>query len=165
MAERPTAERLIAALSLRPLPVEGGWFRETYRSADAVGDRSAGTAIYFLLTPDTFSALHRLKTDEVYHFYLGDPVELLTLGPEGGRVTLLGSDVFGGQMPQLVVPHGVWQGSRLVPGGSFALLGTTMAPGFDFADFELGDRARLEVDYPAFAEWIRRLSAPDRPAG
>jgi uncharacterized protein len=162
MAERLTAERLIAALGLRPLPVEGGWFRETYRCPETVrrgaSERTVGTAIYFLLTPDTFSALHRLASDEVYHFYLGDPVELLTLGPDGGRVTALGPDLLGGQVPQFVVPRGVWQGSRLVPGGSIALLGTTMAPGFDFADFELGDRAQLAMDYPEFAEWVRRLT-------
>src|SRR5207245_2095434 len=96
-------------------------------------DRWAGTAIYYLLTPDTFSALHRLPTDEVYHFYLGDPVEMLQLWPDGsGRVGTLGQDVRAGQLLQVIVPRGVWQGSRLRPGGAFALLGTTMAPGFDF---------------------------------
>lgn len=163
MPTRTTAERLIAALGLKPLPVEGGYFRETYRSAAHHGDRSLATAIYYLLTPETFSALHRLPGEEMYHFYLGDPVELLALGPEGGRVTVLGSDVLAGQVPQLVVPGGVWQGSRLVPGGEFALMGTTMAPGFDFADYEPGHGARLAASYPAFIERIRGLTHAQEP--
>jgi predicted cupin superfamily sugar epimerase len=161
------AEQLIAALGLRPLPLEGGWYRETYRSAldlpaaalapRYAAGKSAGTAIYYLLTPDTFSALHRLPTDEVFHFYLGDPVEMLQLGPEGGRLFTLGPDVLGGQCVQAVVPAGTWQGSRLRPGGAFALMGTTMAPGFDFADYEPGDRARLAAEYPGWREWVERL--------
>ena len=104
-----TASRLIELLRLEPLPIEGGHFRQTWRSP-------AGTAIYYLLTddPDSFSALHRLPTDEVYHFYLGDPVEMLMLH-EAGRVehVTLGQDILGGQRVQHVVPHGVWQASRL----------------------------------------------------
>src|SRR5947209_1241626 len=152
----PTADEVIAALGLRPLPVEGGYYRETYRAAlrlpaDTLGPayaggRAASTAIYYLLTPDTFSALHRLPGAEVFHFYLGDPVEMLQLGPapaDGGRVVVLGTDLRAGQVPQAVVPGGVWQGGALAPGGRFALLGTTMAPGFEFADYQSGDRAAL----------------------
>jgi uncharacterized protein len=166
-----TADEVIAALGLRPLPVEGGYYRETYRAAlrlpaGALGPhyadaRAASTAIYYLLTPDTFSALHRLPGDEVYHFYLGDPVEVLQLGPapaDGGRVLTLGTDLRAGQAPQAVVPGGVWQGSALASGGRFALLGTTMAPGFEFADYEAGDRAALLATYPAFADRVRRLT-------
>jgi predicted cupin superfamily sugar epimerase len=164
-----TAAQLIAALDLRPLPLEGGYYRETYRSADQLpaaawggrfrGGKAAGTAIYYLLTPDTFSALHRLPTDEIYHFYLGSPVYLLQLLPDGGgRIATLGCDVLSGQSPQLVVPRGVWQGSYLADGGAFALLGTTMAPGFDFSDYEGGDHAALTMQYPAFADLIRRLT-------
>jgi uncharacterized protein len=164
-----TAEQLIAHLGLKPLPREGGWYRETYRAdlalpADALaphypGGRAAGTAIYYLLTPDTFSALHRLAGDEVFHFYLGGPVEMLQLDPRRGeaRVVVLGSDLLAGQRPQVVVPGGVWQGSRLRPGGAFALLGTTMAPGFDFADYEDADAAALAAAFPAFTESIHRL--------
>jgi predicted cupin superfamily sugar epimerase len=166
-----SADRLIAALDLRPLPREGGYYRETYRSADVLpaaplpagysGGRSMATAIYYLLTPETFSALHRLPADEVFHFYLGDPLEMLQLPPGGpGRVITLGTDLGAGQQPQLIVPRGVWQGSRLVPGGAFALLGTTMAPGFDFADYQAGDRASLRRDYPDFADLIERLTPP-----
>lgn len=165
-----TAAELIEALGLKPLPVEGGYYRETYRSAMSLparalapaysSGRPASTAIYYLLTPETFSALHRLPADEVYHFYLGDPVELLVLGPgEGrGKVIALGADVFAGQSPQVVVPGGAWQGSALRSGGSVALLGTTVAPGFEFADFEPGDRTRLSQDFPTFADRIRRLT-------
>lgn len=156
------AEELIRFLNLQPLPQEGGWYRETYRSAQpfSTAGRSAGTAIYYLLTPDTFSALHRLPTDEVFHFYLGDPVDMLQLGPapeDGGRIITLGPDLFAGQQVQTVVPAGVWQGSILRAGGAFALMGTTMAPGFDFADYEAADRDALMKQFPDFAEWICRL--------
>jgi predicted cupin superfamily sugar epimerase len=154
------AERLIAALGLAPLPLEGGWYRETHRaSVRLVGGKSASTAIYYLLTPDTFSALHRLPADEVFHFYAGDPVDLVQLGPAGeGRVLRLGSDVLAGQAPQVVVPAGVWQGSALTAGGEYALLGTTMAPGFDFSDYEAGERSTLLAAYPAWQAWIERLT-------
>jgi predicted cupin superfamily sugar epimerase len=170
MSVMPTAEELIRLLHLEPLPREGGWYRETYRSslqlpADVLGpyyraSRSAGTAIYYLLTPDTFSALHRLPTEEVFHFYLGDPVEMLQLGPnpdEGGRIVTLGPEIFAGQQVQTMVPAGVWQGSVLRAGGAFALMGTTMAPGFDFADYEAADRRAMLAAYPDFAERINRL--------
>src|SRR5437899_709993 len=128
----PSAEELIAHLKLQPHPKEGGYFRETYRAADRWpatalptcygSDRRASTAIYYLLTPTTFSALHRLQTDEVFHFYLGGPVRMLQLLPDGtGRTVVLGPDVLHGQQPQVVVPRGVWQGSFLELGGAFAL--------------------------------------------
>ena len=168
----PTAQELIESLGLQPLPLEGGFFRETYRSSERLSaaslpsrygrDKSLGTAIFYLLTPDTFSALHRLPTDEIFHFYLGSPVEMLQLYEDGrGRVVTLGSDLLAGQSPQLVVPAGVWQGSSLAPVGTLALLGTTMAPGFDFADYEPGNRGRLSAQYPEFAELINRLSSAD----
>jgi predicted cupin superfamily sugar epimerase len=158
-----TAQRIIELLELRPLPREGGWYRETYRAGlhlPALG-RDAATAIYYLLTPDSFSSLHRLRCDEVFHFYQGDPVEILQLDPatRTGRVLTLGNDLLDGQRPQAVVPQGVWQASRLRPGGAFALLGTTTAPGFDFADFEPGSEA-LAADFPDFADRIRGLCPP-----
>lgn len=166
----PTAEELIALLDLKPLPREGGYYRETYRSADRLPasalparygvEKSAGTAIFYVLTPKTFSAMHRLPTDEVYHFYLGNPVEMLQLRPDGGgQVVTLGQDLRAGQLPQTVVPGGVWHGSRLQSGNGYALLGTTMAPGFDFADYEAGERARLADQYPEFTALICRLTA------
>lgn len=162
-----TAEELIRYLGLQPHPKEGGYFRETYRAGESLaaaptryqGVRVASTAIYYLLTPNTYSALHRLQTDEIFHFYLGDPIRMLQLDPDGqGRTVVLGSDVLHGQQPQLVVPRGVWQGSCLEPGGAFALLGCTVAPGFEYADYESGDRQILTAQYPAFAEMIRRLT-------
>ena len=156
-----TAQDIIAALDLQPLPREGGYYRETYRSTESLPNRarSLSTAIYYLLTKDTFSALHRLASDEVFHFYLGDPVSMLQLRSDGtGNVITLGPDIMAGQSPQVVVPAGVWQGSWL-ESGSFALLGTTMAPGFDFADYAAGNRAELTRSYPEFADLIARLTA------
>ncbi len=162
-------QELIAALDLQPLPLEGGYYRETYRSPTRLPaaalpdhyrtDKALSTAIYYLLTPHTFSALHRLPTDEIFHFYLGSPVQMLQLWPDGqGRVVTLGPDVLAGQSLQVIVPRGVWQGSFLTAGGSYALLGTTMAPAFDFADYEAGNCERLVEVYPDYAELIRRLS-------
>lgn len=163
-----TAEDVIAALKLQPHPVEGGYFRETYRSDATLpqtvlpwnaGPRSVGTAIYYLLTSTTVSALHRLPTDEVFHFYLGDPVQMLQLWPEGdARTLILGTDVLNGQMPQTVVPGGIWQGSFLLPGGKFALLGATMAPGFDYEDYISGDREELMRVWPDQADLIKKLT-------
>jgi uncharacterized protein len=171
----PTVEELIRLLRLDPLPREGGWYRETHRSALQLpahvlaprywAARSGSTAIYYLLTPDTFSALHRLPTDEVFHFYLGDPVEMLQLGPtpqDGGRILTLGPDILAGQQVQAVVPAGVWQGSVLRSGGAFALMGTTMTPGFDFADYEAADRDALMAAFPDFASKIARLTVSSR---
>lgn len=159
-----------------PLPDEGGHYRETWRAeetapADALparyrDGRAFGTAILYLLTsdPDSFSALHRLSTDEVYHFYLGDPVEMLMLHPDGRSETVtLGPDVLGTEKVQFVVPRGVWQGSRVKPGGEWALLGTTMAPGFEFADYEVGERESLIEACPAATEPIRSLTREASP--
>jgi predicted cupin superfamily sugar epimerase len=165
MAHSPTADQIIKLLGMRPLPVEGGYYAETHRSGEFPasvianthpGPRPHGTAIYYLLTPDTLSAMHRLPGPEIYHHYLGDPVELLVLSPDGsGRPTILGDDLLAGQRPQFVVPGGAWQGSILLPGDhGFALMGTTMSPGFDFSDNEPGDRAALTAAYPAFADAI-----------
>jgi predicted cupin superfamily sugar epimerase len=166
------ADEIRALLRLVPHRAEGGCFIQTYRSDETLeraalpsrytGDRAFGTAIYYLLAPGTCSALHRLRSDEVFHFYLGDPVEMLLLPPgEPGAVAVLGADLAGGMRPQIVVPRGVWQGSRLVAGGSAALLGTTVAPGFDSADFELGERAALIREWPAWAEQIRALTSAE----
>jgi predicted cupin superfamily sugar epimerase len=168
----PTADDIIRRLGLAAHPEEGGYFRETYRAPEAVpagsldasygGARSHSTAIYYLLTPTTWSAMHRVRSDEVYHFYLGDPIEMLQLRPDGtGRTIVIGPDVMAGMQPQLVVPRGVWQGSCLVSGGrhGFALLGATVAPGFDYADYEHGRRAALVAEWPAFREKIEARTA------
>lgn len=165
----PTVEALCALLGLVPHPIEGGFFAETYRSGDLLpgdalparyrGPRAAATAIYYLLTPETFSAMHRLGSDEIFHFYLGDPVEMLQLAPDGShRVVMIGPDLEAGQRPQVVVPRGVWQGARLRPGGRLALLGTTVAPGFDYADYETGARAALLASHAAARDLVTALT-------
>ena len=166
-----TVNELISFLGLSPLPEEGGYFRETWRSNVTIApgtlplrftaEKSLGTAIYYLLTSerDSFSALHRLPTDEIYHFYLGDPVEMLLLAPNGsGRRVTLGHNLAAGELVQFVVPAGVWQGSRLVAGGQYALLGTTMSPGFDPADYQPGSRVDLIARYPQHAASIQALT-------
>ncbi len=164
------ADQIKSLLNLTPHPEEGGYFAESYRSnerfaqaalpARYTGARSFGTCIYYLLTPDTFSAMHRLASDELFHFYFGDPVEMLQLYPDGsGKVLTLGPDLLSGMRPQVIVPRGIWQGSRLVPGGQFALLGCTVAPGFDFADYEHARRADLLGRYPTFRDSILSLTS------
>jgi predicted cupin superfamily sugar epimerase len=173
---RPTVEQLIAHFQLETLPVEGGIFRQMYRSrtilranalpGDYASDKPAGTAIVFLYTPDedSFSALHKLPTDEVYHFYLGDPVRLLLLHEDGRseRITL-GQDVLSGQHVQFTIPAGTWQGSLMIPGGDFALIGMTMAPGYTSSDYLGGDRVDLIEQYPHEADLITRLTRPEKP--
>ena|GEM_PF-279447 len=162
-----SADEVKRLLGLEPLGFEGGFYREQHRSAVElvlpelfVGPRSAATAIYYMLTPTTMSLMHRLKADEIYHFYVGDPVEQLMLHPDG-RVehVVLGHDLRAGQRVQHTVPAGVWQGSRLAAGGRFALMGTTMSPGFDLADFELGDRGALIQKHPDHAELLTALTS------
>ncbi len=128
-------ESLIAALDLAPHP-EGGWYRRTW-IADAAGDeRPGGSAIYYLLLEGEVSAPHRIDATELWHFYAGDPLELILERADGTReVLIVGSDVAAGQSPQVVVEPGVWQSAR--PLGSFALVGATVTPAFLFEGFEL----------------------------
>jgi predicted cupin superfamily sugar epimerase len=164
-----TADEIKTRLGLEAHPREGGYFIQTWKADEEIvhsalparypGPRAAGTAIYYLLEPSTFSEMHRLASDEVFHFYLGDPVEMLQLWPDGSeKIVTLGSDLAAGMAPQLVVPKAVWQGSRLLPGGKFALLGCTVSPGFDYADYETGERAELLREYPGSAELIKGLT-------
>jgi predicted cupin superfamily sugar epimerase len=147
-----SAREIIRRLRLKPLPPEGGFFRETHRT-------NLSTAIYYLLTPDTVSRLHRLPGPEVFHFYLGDPVTMLLLYPDRrSAVVALGTNIAAGQRVQQVVPGRVWQGAFLRPGGRFALLGTTMAPGFAPSDYESGNRATLVRRYPRRKTLIVRLT-------
>ena len=143
-------ERVAQLLGLEPLPDEGGLFRRTHID-------SHSSAIYYMLLAPEFSALHRLAATETYHWYAGAPLRLLLLGPDGAVAeAVLGPDVAAGQRPQLVVPAGTWQGSR--PDGEWSLVGTTMAPPFDWTGFELGERAALSTRYPAVAERIAALT-------
>lgn len=143
--------------------MEGGYFIETYRTQEKCGNRSLSTAIYFLLTDETFSEMHRLPGDEMFHFYFGDPVEHIQLFPDGsGKILTIGNDIAAGHEPQMLVSGGVWQGSRLVEGGKLALMGTTMSPGFDFNDYESGDSEVLVAAFPEFKDLILALSRQDK---
>lgn len=165
-----TAEDIISKFGLKPLPGEGGFYREMYRSEEKIpkaglparynSAKSFCTAIYYLLTPDTCSALHRLPSDEIFHFYLGDPVSMLLLQPGGtsGLLTL-GRDLEKDMHPQVVVSRGTWLGAFLNEGGRFALIGTTVAPGFDFSDYEHGSRDDLVRQYPHRKELILKLTS------
>lgn len=166
-----TRDDVIRQLQLVPLPGEGGYFRQTWAAPTQVchpvlgqrylHPRPLGTAIYYLVTDasDGFSAMHRLPTDEVYHFYLGDPAEQLLLHADGtSEVVVLGPDLAAGQRVQHVAPRDSWQGTRLRDGGAWALLGTTMAPGFDVADYEAGEREALVQTYPSAEAMIRCLT-------
>lgn len=168
-----TADELKRLLHLEPHPREGGWFRQTWKAEETLpagalparyaagrtAGRAAGTAIYYLLEPNSFSEMHRLQSDEVFHFYFGDPVEMLQLFPDGsGRRVLIGSNVAAGESPQVVVPQGVWQGSRLVPGGRLALLGCTVSPGFEYEDYDLGRREELIQNWRDWRDLITDLT-------
>lgn len=166
----PSAQDIIKKLDLVPLPEEGGYYRETYRSneeklpartfgIDADSTRSISTAIYYLVSAESFSAIHRIKSDEVFHFYAGDPVEMIQFDDEGNLSRfILGNNILGGDTPQVVVPKGVWQALRLVDGGQWALLGTTVAPGFEFEDFEVGTREQMTELFPHLRNDIQRFT-------
>lgn len=163
-----TAKSIIEQLALTAHP-EGGYYKETYRSDDIfpksalptryTGDRCAATAIFYLLEAGDFSALHRVQSDELFHFYLGGPVEILVISPQNEVETaVIGNDIAAGHQPQFLVHKGSIQGLRPLPGAPFSLLGATVAPGFEFADFELISRAEIIDDFPRFAEIISALT-------
>jgi predicted cupin superfamily sugar epimerase len=166
----PDAQELIDRLEMLPLPREGGWFRQSWRSTAVLpagtvpgyaSDKPAGTAILALFCDDPagFSALHRLPTTEVWHFCGGDAFELLLLRPDGSsEPRLLGPDPIGGHEVQVVVPPETWIGGRVIPGGRFALLGCTMAPGFTPEDLVAGGRSELTAAYPDRADQIAYLT-------
>lgn len=158
----------VKRLRLEPHP-EGGYFRQTYRSEVTItrealsagfgGDRAASTAIYFLLAGKNFSAFHRLRSDEMWHFYIGAPVSVHVIDASGKYSSIiLGNDPEAGQVLQAVVPAGCWFASHVADWESFALVGCTVAPGFDFADFEMGKREALVAEYPQHRDLIRKLT-------
>jgi uncharacterized protein len=160
---QPGVEQVVRRLGLAPHP-EGGFFRETFRAALELeglpaGARSASTAIYFLLPSGEFSAFHEIRgADEIWHHYLGEAVEIHTIASDGAyAMRVLGTDLAAGDEPQLVVRAGTLQ-AAVARGGSHALCGCTVAPGFDFADFALPPRAELLRRHPAHADVIRRLT-------
>jgi hypothetical protein len=158
-------DQLIRTLALSPHP-EGGFYREIFRSSGVVqttrGERSASTAIYFLLPAREISALHRVSSDEVWHHYAGGPVELHLIDASAThQVIHLGKDLGAGQHPMWVVPAGVWQ-AAVAGTDEHALCGCTVAPGFDFADFEMPGREELLRRFPSLAEVVRRLTREPR---
>jgi uncharacterized protein len=164
-----TADEVKQLLQLEPLRMEGGFFRETYRSRWMIspdylpegmrGMHSIGTAIYFMVTPESFSRLHRVPGSEIFHFYMGDPVTMLQLLPDGTHRTItIGTDLASGARPQVVVRGNTWMGCKLADGGKWALLGTTMSPGFAQSDYEGGNRDELIAKYPATAALIHEYT-------
>ncbi|MEW4569582.1 cupin domain-containing protein [Tautonia sp. JC769] len=158
----------IDRLGLQPHP-EGGYFRETYRAQDTIeagavggrfaGPRSTSTSIYFLLTAESFSSLHRMKSDEVWNFHAGSSLTVHVIDPGGAYQShRVGLDLEAGQEPQAVVSAGAWFGASVDEPGGYALVGCTVAPGFDFADFELADREMLAREFPQHEKLIRRLT-------
>lgn len=161
-------QQIINRLELQPHP-EGGYFRETYRSEgvirrDALGpdfnsDRNYSTCIYFLLTSANFSAFHRIKQDEIWHFYEGSPIRLHIISPDGDYSSqLIGRNFEAEQVPQFMVPAGYYFASEVALPDSFSLAGCTVAPGFDFADFELPSRVELVKQFPGHEDIITRLT-------
>ena len=160
--ETHTAAEVIRQLNLAPLPTEGGWFRRTAESELRVpgSARRASSAILFLVTPEGFSALHRVDAVETWCFHAGDALEMLVLGAGRGesRLVTLGGDISAGHQLQWMVPAGAWQGTRLKPGGRWGLVSCVVAPEFEPGGFVLGDRAELTAAHPAFAAEIAALT-------
>jgi len=159
---------IIKHLGLTAHP-EGGYFRETYRSTEQVSAqaldvrygeaRSISTAIYFLLPGDTFSSFHRLRSDEIWHFHAGDPVRLHMIHPDGRHTeVLVGVDLSGAQTPQAVIPAGTWFAARVENPAGYTLISCTVAPGFDFVDFDLADRTALVKQFPQHEKVIIALT-------
>lgn len=161
------AEEIIHKLNLKPLPGEGGFYRETWRakhilpaSALPAGyntDHNLETCIYYLITPESFSEIHKLPGPEIWHYYLGDPAEQIQISPEGKiRQIVFGHDIAQNQQLQVIVPKNTWQGTRLSTGGTFALFGTTMSPGFAFSDYIPGNREELFLKHPEHQPIIQK---------
>jgi predicted cupin superfamily sugar epimerase len=157
----------VAHLGLRPHP-EGGYFREVYRCSEGIaqsalpqrfsGDRSFCTSIFYLLEKGDFSAFHRIKSDETWHFYAGGALEVVMLSHGGVTTVTLGHDIALGQQLQYTVPAEVWFASRPPPGTLFSLVGCMVSPGFDFADFEMASRTQLIEEFPFAQETVKELT-------
>jgi predicted cupin superfamily sugar epimerase len=162
-----TSQQLVQQYALQPHP-EGGWYKETYRSSEYIlqaalperfrGARVFSTAIYFLLEQGNFSAFHRIKADECWHFYAGDPLLIYIIQPDVNlHIIQLGNDFNKGQLFQYVVPANCWFAARPARGSAFCFAGCTVAPGFDFADFEIADASSLTALYPQHESIIKEL--------
>lgn len=171
-ADTHTAGDVVAWLGLKPLDQEGGFFRRTaeaglmVRAAESPTASRAYSVIYALFTPEAFSAMHVLTTDEIWCWHAGDPLESLRLSPDGtGEWVRLGMNLAMHERPQDVIPAGVWQGTRLVVGGRWSLVSCVMAPEFRWQDFSLADRDALVAQYPEFGASIRELTRDAPPSG
>jgi predicted cupin superfamily sugar epimerase len=161
-----TADEVKKLLGLVSHPREGGWYVRTYEAAEWLdvaarynGPRRTGTAIYYLLEPGTFSEMHVLESDEIFHHYAGGAVEMLQLFEDGSsKRVVIGKDMGAGERPQVVVPRGVWQGARMINEEGWALLGCTVSPGFEFADYRTAGREELIAKWPNEREMINRLT-------
>lgn len=158
-------QQIIARLGLKPLHPEGGYFKRVWTSTDELPERRATvTAIYYLMTPGDYSALHRLDADEIWTFCAGDPVEQLQLAPgDPGQRLQIGPDVLAGDAPQQVVPRGVWQGTRPVMNPKnhvfgWSLVSCIMSPGWSDEGFELGNPSALSREFPSWESMIRQLT-------
>ncbi|MEJ7837395.1 MAG: cupin domain-containing protein [Thermomicrobiales bacterium] len=159
MPSSTTVEAIIELLGLLPLPREGGHFRQTYVTGNP--EQPETTAIYYLVTSGSFSALHRLDHDELFHFYGGDPCEMVQVDPSGKLSELrLGMDLERGERPQILVPARSWQGTKVCDGGSWCLMGTTMTPGYTQSSFELARQGDLQGFSTAVVSELRRFLAP-----
>lgn len=148
------AHDIIEKLNLSPLPQEGGYFKETFR--DNADGQNYSTSIYYLITPQSFSKIHAVKSSEVFHFYCGDPVKMIQITPQGNLTeVILGNHLEKNEKPQVVVPAKTWQGTMLLPGGSWALLGCTVAPGFNFSDYIHGNPEELYCEFPQHKDLIK----------
>lgn len=165
-ASNDSVSHWVSSLSLSPHP-EGGYFKETYRSSDSIpagtfgdrfsGSRSVSTGIFYLLEAGDFSAFHRIRSDEMWHFYAGGSLELHVLHDGKHQVVRIGRDVQRGEHLQFVVPAGAWFASTPVEGASYSLLGCTVSPGFDFNDFEMASRSALIATFPLHGEVVTRF--------
>jgi predicted cupin superfamily sugar epimerase len=165
--DKLTAWDVVRLLKLEPLPQEGGYFRRTGESATILPDGNrTWSMIYSLITPEGFSAMHRLGKDELWCFHAGDPLESLRLRPDGaGEWVKLGLNLAVGERPQDVAPAKTWQGTRLAAGGRWALVTCVVAPEFEWTDFELGSREELVGTHPQFAAGIQDLTRVAPPTG
>ena len=169
MTDEEKIERIRELYGMEPLGTEGGLYKQTYLSDEILsaemipgrdGDHPLYTVILYLLKGKGFSRMHRLPSDEIFHFYMGDPVDMLQLYPDGtGRIIRMGNGLNEGEHLQIRVPRGTWQGTRLAEGSKWALLGTTMAPGYLDIDYEDGNKEQLQKEYPQFHDLLESYAA------
>jgi predicted cupin superfamily sugar epimerase len=160
-----TPEEIISRLHLQPLPVEGGYYSETYRSTISLPDNKhcCGTSIYYLLHGNNRSDWHQVASDEIWFYHCGSPAVQLLLFPDGHwEERVIGNDIANGQVPQSVIPAGVWQAATLLDAGSWGLFGAVVFPGFEYFDFTAGDVTELITQYPSASERIRQLDLAER---